>query len=89
MNSIVGTLFLLTTGTVVGTFYPYPGYFLLKKSRRTILFYHVKLKHAMNTCTKCNYSATIGTQADANSFVGPCKDGHHFPPAQPGNYLIL
>mmetsp|Transcript_15634 Transcript_15634/g.22919 ORF Transcript_15634/g.22919 Transcript_15634/m.22919 type:complete len:362 (+) Transcript_15634:47-1132(+) len=39
----------------------------------------------MNTCTKCNYSVTIGTQADANSFLGSCKDGHHFPPAvQPG-----
>mmetsp|Transcript_30603 Transcript_30603/g.41911 ORF Transcript_30603/g.41911 Transcript_30603/m.41911 type:complete len:117 (+) Transcript_30603:65-415(+) len=26
----------------------------------------------MNTCAKCNYSVAIGTQADINSYAGPC-----------------
>ena len=44
----------------------------------------------MNTCTKCNYLVAVGTQADINSYAGPCADGHHFAvhnPVQPGNYL--
>ena len=44
----------------------------------------------MNTCTKCNYSVAVGTQADTNSYEGPCANGHHFAvqtPVQPaGNY---
>lgn len=32
----------------------------------------------MNTCIKCNYSVAVGTQANINSYKGPCVGGHQF-----------
>ena len=37
----------------------------------------------MNTCSRCFYSVPIGTQADTNSFIGPCTNGHQLSTVQP------